>query len=32
MRVSAGSYAVIAAVEYDNGEVVRYKAVLGVRE
>jgi flagellar hook assembly protein FlgD len=32
MPVCAGSYAVIATVEYDNGEVVCYKAVLGVRE
>ncbi|ERP39286.1 MBG domain-containing protein [Chitinivibrio alkaliphilus] len=32
MRVSAGSYAVIATVEYDNGTVERYRGVLGVRE
>jgi surface protein len=32
MRVSAGSYSVIARVEYENGAVQRYQAVLGVQE
>ncbi|MGM0462911.1 MAG: MBG domain-containing protein [Fibrobacterota bacterium] len=32
VRVSAGSYAVIATVEYDNGGELRYRAVLGVQE
>ncbi|MGM0462928.1 MAG: FlgD immunoglobulin-like domain containing protein, partial [Fibrobacterota bacterium] len=32
MRVCAGSYAVIATVEYHSGSVQRYRAVLGVQE
>jgi hypothetical protein len=32
MRVSAGSYGVIATAEYENGQVEQFRSVLGLQE